>query len=104
MRSGIKESAKAFHGRLKKSSPEDHMQCPQCGWPDIGQMPVGVSSIKQDNKTVLVGHLSYVRMTSELCSVCEDMKSAVAVRSWFLEAHREYLDQLKVKDHLLRGI
>jgi hypothetical protein len=80
------------------------MQCPQCGWPEIGQMPVGVTSIKQDNRTVLVGHLSYIRRESALCSVCEEMRSAVAARPWFLEAHREYLDQVKVKDHLLRGI
>jgi hypothetical protein len=31
------------------------------------------------------------------------MKSAVAARPWFLEAHREYLDQVKVKKHILRG-
>ena len=80
------------------------MQCPQCGWPEIGQMPVGVSLIEQDDKTVLVGHLTYVRMASVLCSVCEEMKSAVAARPWFLEAHREYLDQVRVKDHLLHGI
>ena len=70
----------------------------------MGQMPVGVGLIKQDDKTVLVGHLTYIRMESVLCSVCEEMKSAVAARPWFLEAHREYLDQVRVKDHLLRGI
>lgn len=80
------------------------MQCPQCGWPEIGQIPVGVALIKQDNKAILVGRLSYIRVDGSLCSVCEDMKSAVAARPWFLEAHREYLDEVKVKDHLLHGI
>jgi hypothetical protein len=80
------------------------MHCPQCGWPEIGKIPAGVGLIKQNNKTVLVGQLTYVRMDSVLCSVCKEMKSAVAARPWFLEAHREYLDQVKVKNHLLRGI
>lgn len=79
------------------------MHCPQCGWPEIGKMPVGVRLIKQNDKTVLFGHLTYVRVNSVLCSVCQEMKSAVAARPWFLEAHREYLDQVKVKKHILRG-
>jgi hypothetical protein len=79
------------------------MQCSQCGWPEIGNVPAGVILVKQNNRTVLVGHLIYVRMESALCSVCEEMKSAVAALPWFLEAHREYLDQVKVKNHLLSG-
>jgi hypothetical protein len=78
--------------------------CPECGWPGIGEMPAGVRLVKQSDKSVLIGHLSYVRMNSVLCSVCADMKSAVAARPWFLEAHGEYLDQVKVKKHILRGI
>ena len=66
-------------------------------------MPAGVRLIKQNDKTVLFGRLNYIRMNSVLCSVCEEMKSAVAARPWFLEAHREYLDQVRVKRHILRG-
>jgi hypothetical protein len=78
------------------------MQCPECGWPEIGNMPAGVGSITENNKKVLVGHLTYIHVEVELCSVCTEMKSAVATRTWFLEAHREYLDQVKAKKHLLR--
>jgi hypothetical protein len=42
-------------------------------------------------------------MESVLCSVCDAMKSAVAEKPWFLEAHREYLDQVKAKKHILHG-
>lgn len=80
------------------------MHCPQCGWPGIGNVPAGVRLITQNNKTVLIGRLTYVRMDSVLCSVCQEMKSAVAARPWFLEAHSEYLDQVKVKKHILGGI
>jgi hypothetical protein len=79
------------------------MQCPECGWPEIGKMPAGVGSITENNKKVLLGHLMYVHVDVELCSVCAEMQSAVAARPWFLEAHREYLDQVKEKKHLLRG-
>ena len=79
------------------------MECSQCGWPEIGKMPAGVRLTKQNNKTALVGHLTYVRIDSVLCSVCEEMKSAVTARAWFVEAHREYLDQVEVKNHLMRG-
>ena len=66
-------------------------------------MPAGVGLITENDKIVPVGRLTYIRVEAEYCSVCEDMKSAVARRSWFLEAHREYLDQVKAKQHLLRG-
>ena len=66
-------------------------------------MPAGVRLIKHNSKTVLVGHLMYVSIDSVLCSVCEDMKSTVESRPWFHEAHREYLDQVKVKKRILRG-
>ena len=79
------------------------MHCPECGWPEIGKMPAGVRLAKLNGKTVLLGHLTYIQMDSVLCSVCEEMKSAVVAKPWFLEAHREYLDQVKVKKHLLRG-
>jgi len=80
------------------------VHCPQCGWPGIGEMPAGVRSIKQSGKSVLIGRLTYLRMNSVLCSVCADMRSAVSARPWFLEAHEEYLDQVKVKKHVLGGI
>ncbi len=79
------------------------MHCPECGWPDIGKMPAGVRLIKNNNKTVLLGHLIYVPIDSALCSVCEEMKSAVESKPWFRQAHREYLDQIKVKKRILRG-
>ena len=67
-------------------------------------MPAGVRLVKQSNKSVLIGHLSYVRINSVLCSVCADMESAVAARPWFREAHGEYLDQVKVKKYILGGV
>jgi hypothetical protein len=79
------------------------MHCLQCGWPEIGKMPAGVRLVKENDKTVLVGHLTYVDVDSVLCSVCEEMKSAVETRRWFVEAHGEYLTQVKAKKHLLRG-
>jgi len=60
--------------------------------------------VKQSDQSVLIGHLSYIRMNNVLCSVCADMKAAVAARPWFLEAHGEYLDQVKVKKHILGGV
>ena len=83
---------------------EDIVHCPECGWPGIGEMPAGVRLVKQSGKSVLIGNLSYLRMNSVLCSVCADMRSAVSARPWFLEAHGEYLDQVKVKQHILGGI
>ena len=59
--------------------------------------------MKQSGKSVLIGHLTYIRMHSVLCSVCADMRSAVSARPWFLEAHDEYLDLVKVKKHILGG-
>jgi hypothetical protein len=82
---------------------EGIVHCPECGWPGIGEMPAGVRLVKQSGKSVLIGHLSYIRMDSVLCSVCADMRCAVAARPWFLEAHDEYLDQVKVKKHILGG-
>ena len=60
-------------------------------------MPAGVRVIKQEGKTVLVGRLSYFRISTVLCSLCQEMESAVASRPWFVKAHAEYLDQIKVK-------
>jgi hypothetical protein len=57
--------------------------------------------IRQQGKTVLVGTLSYFRISTDLCSLCQEMKSAVASRPWFVKAHAEYLDQMKVKKQLL---
>jgi hypothetical protein len=76
-------------------SPEIPLCCSQCGWPGTGTMPAGVRAIKQKGKTVLVGSLSYYRISTMLCSLCQEMESAVASRPWFVKAHAEYL----VKKH-----
>jgi hypothetical protein len=82
-------------------SPEMPLFCSQCGWPGTGKMPAGVRVIKQKGKTVLVGNLSYFRMSTPLCSLCQEMESAVASRPWFVKANAEYLDQIKVKKEML---
>ena len=82
-------------------SPEIPLFCSQCGWPGTGKMPAGVRVIKQKGKTVLVGNLSYFRMSTPLCSLCQEMESAVASRPWFVKANAEYLDQIKVKKEML---
>ena len=64
-------------------------------------MPAGVSVITQKGKTVLVGSLSYFRISTVLCSLCQEMESAVASRPWFVRAQAEYLDQIKVKKQML---
>ena len=70
----------------------------------MGEMPAGVRLVKQSGKSVLIGQLAYFRTNSVLCSVCADMMCAVAASPWFLQAHDEYLDQVKVKKHILHGI
>jgi hypothetical protein len=60
-----------------------------------------VSVTKQAGKTVLVGRLSYFHLSTVLCSLCQEMESAVASRAWFLKAHAEYLDQIKSKNQML---
>jgi len=82
-------------------SPEIPLCCSQCGWPGTGTRPAGVRVIKQKGKTVFVGNLSYFRMSTVLCSLCQEMESAVASRPWFVKAHAEYLAQIKVKKQLL---
>jgi len=77
--------------------------CAECGWPGIAYMPAGVRVINTNGKQVVVGQLSYFRVTTALCSVCQDMKSAAASRAWFVDAHAEYLDQIEVKKQLLAG-
>jgi hypothetical protein len=79
------------------------MHCPQCGWPGLGTRPAGVRLATQNGKSVLVGQLTYFFTQAVLCSVCEELMSAVAARSWFVEAHREYLDQVKAKKRILGG-
>jgi hypothetical protein len=64
-------------------------------------MPAGVCLIKQEGKTVLVGNLSYFPISKVLCSLCQEMESAVASRPWFVKAHSEYLAQIKVKKQML---
>ena len=90
--------------RTVSRDQEGIVHCPGCGWPGIGEMPAGVRLVKQSEKSVLIGRLSYVCMNSVLCSVCADMKFALAARPWFVEAHSEYLDQVKVKKHILGGM
>jgi len=82
-------------------SPDIPLFCSQCGWPGTGKMPAGVCVIRQKGKTVLVGTLSYFRISTDLCSLCQEMESAVASRPWFVKAHAEYMDQIKVKKQLL---
>ena len=83
------------------SNLEKPVHCAQCGWPGIGNMPAGVGVINRAGKHVLIGQLSYYRVDGVLCSVCQEMESAVAIRPWFIKAHAEYLDQIKVKKQLL---
>ena len=93
---------KEVHSGLEKQtvSLEKPLCCSQCGWPRTGKMPAGVSVIKQKGKSVLIGRLSYFRISTVLCSLCQAMESAVARRQWFLKAHAEYLNQIKVKKQL----
>jgi hypothetical protein len=74
--------------------------CSQCGWPGTGVMPAGVSMIRENGRSVLVGNLSYFRITTVMCSLCQEMESAVARRPWFVQAHAEYLEQIAVKKNL----
>lgn len=64
-------------------------------------MPAGVRVVDQNGKRALLGQLTYYETNPPLCSVCEDMKWALAERPWFIEAHEEYLYQVKVKRQLL---
>ena len=66
---------------------EKPLCCSQCGWPGTGKMPAGVRVIQSNGKDVLIGQLSYFRINSVLCSICQEMESAVASRQWFVEAH-----------------
>jgi hypothetical protein len=84
-------------------SPETPLCCSQCGWPGTGKLPAGVSVIRQKDKTLLVGTLSYFLINTTLCSLCQEMESAVANRPWFVKAHSEYVDEIKVKKQLLGG-
>lgn len=77
------------------------MSCSYCGWPGAGKMPAGTAVANKDGKRVLVGYLTYFETSPRLCSICEDMKSTVENRPWFVEAHEDYLRQLKVRKKLL---
>jgi hypothetical protein len=85
----------------QNASSETPSSCSQCGWPGTGKMPAGVGVIRQKGKAILVGSLSYFRLSTALCSLCQEMESAVASRPWFVEAQAEYLDQIKVKRQML---
>src|SRR6266700_5321184 len=80
---------------------EKSSRCAECGWPGIGTMPTGVRRIRQDGKDILIGQLSYYLGSGAFCSVCQEMESAVKGRPWFVEAHAEYLDQVKATKRLL---
>jgi hypothetical protein len=95
----MKEAAPSLE--KQNVAPEIPVCCSQCGWPGTGKMPAGVRVIKQKGRTVLVGNLSYFRMCTVLCSLCQEMESAVASRPWFVRAHAEYLAQIKVKKQML---
>ncbi len=88
----MKEAQPNFEKR--NTSLETPLCCSQCGWPGTGTMPSGVCVIKQNGKTVLVGNLSYFHINTDLCSLCQEMESAVASRPWFVKAQAEYQDQL----------
>jgi hypothetical protein len=64
-------------------------------------MPTGVRRIRENGKAVLIGQLSYYPVSGALCSVCQEMEAAVNNRPWFVEAHAEYLDQVKATKRLL---
>jgi len=64
-------------------------------------MPAGVCVIKQEGKTVLFGNLSYFRISTVLCSLCQEMESAVTSRPWFVKVHAEYLNEIKGKKQML---
>jgi len=87
--------------REKQNISPEPLCCSQCGWPGTGTMPAGVTVIKQEGKTVLAGHLSYFRISTDLCSLCQEMESAMASRPWFVRAQAEYLAQIKVKKLML---
>jgi hypothetical protein len=88
---------KEVHPSIQKqaASPENRFCCSQYGWPGTGKMPAGVRVTKQNGKHVLIGRLSYFLISAVLCSVCQEMESAVASRPWFVKAHAEYLNQIK---------
>ena len=77
--------------------------CAECGWPGIGNMPAGVRTVNQNGSQLLIGQLSYFRIQTMRCSVCQEMIAAVENRPWFVEGHREYLKQIKAKKRLLAG-
>ena len=87
--------------RNTEISREKASHCSECGWPGIGQMPTGVRAISANGKRLLMGQLSYYPMDATLCSVCQEMESAVTNRPWFVEAHAEYVDEVKAKKRLL---
>ncbi len=66
-------------------------------------MPAGVRLVRHGEKSLLIGQLTYYSVPADLCSICRTMKDAVEARLWFLEAHREYLNQIKLKKQLLGG-
>jgi hypothetical protein len=69
----------------------------------MGKMPSGVRMIRPNGEDILIEQLCYYRTNVVLCSVCQEMEAAVASRSWFVEAHAEYLEQVKAKERLLGG-
>lgn len=77
--------------------------CCECGWPGVGNLPTGVRTLNGGGGRVLFGQLSYFFIRTELCSVCQEMLTAVENRPWFVEAHHEYLDQIELKKQLLAG-
>lgn len=64
-------------------------------------MPAGVGVIRQKDKTVLVGRLFYFRISTVLCSLCQEMESVVASRPWFVKAQDEYLEEIKLNEQML---
>ena len=79
------------------------LRCSHHGWPGIGKMPAVVSMIKQNSKKYFIGQMPYFHASSVHCSVPQEMKSAVATRQWFVEAHLDYQNQIGVTEQMLGG-
>jgi len=102
---GHKRTMNTADAKLESTDtePQKLQRCAECGWPGTGCMPAGVRVTNRNGKQIVIGQLSYFHVAAELCSVCQDMMSAASSRQWFVEAHAEYLRQVRVKRQLLAG-
>jgi hypothetical protein len=86
-----------------KETEQESRHCAECGWPGVGNMPAGVKTVNHNGSQMLIGQLSYFRIQTKLCSICQEMRAAVQSRPWFVNAHGEYLKQIRMKKKLLAG-